>query len=62
MNRLVTYIQQSVHELKKVTWPDRKTGMQLTIAVVIFSLVLGAYIGLVDLLYAKVLKTLILKG
>ena len=37
-------------EFKKVIWPDKKTLAKQTVAVTIFSIVLGAIIALVDAL------------
>lgn len=61
MNRLMAYFRQSGAELRKVVWPSRKTATQLTLAVVIFSLVLAVIIGIMDYLYAKGLETLIFR-
>jgi preprotein translocase subunit SecE len=42
-------------ELKKVTWPDRQTLRQATIAIIIFVAVIGALIALLDLVLQGVL-------
>ena len=46
--RLVTFYQDVVAEMKKVTWPDRPQLQQATIQIIIFVLVLGAIIALID--------------
>jgi preprotein translocase subunit SecE len=46
--RLVTFYHEVIVEMKKVTWPDRPQLQQATIQIIIFVLVLGAVIGLVD--------------
>ncbi len=46
--RLVTFYHDVVAEMKKVTWPDRPQLQQATIQIIIFVLLLGAVIGLVD--------------
>lgn len=45
-------------ELKKVTWPDRQTLRQATIAIIIFVAIIGAIIALLDL----VLQGVIVRG
>lgn len=45
-------------ELKKVTWPTRKQTIRLTLVVIIMSLIIGAYIGILDVLLTKVLELL----
>ena len=62
MQRLQRYFQQSWAELQKVVWPTREQATRLTIAVIIFSLVLAAFIGVVDYIYTTGLQTLIFKG
>ncbi|HUC87088.1 MAG TPA: preprotein translocase subunit SecE [Candidatus Saccharimonadales bacterium] len=62
MHRLQRYFQQSWAELAKVVWPTRRQAIRLTIAVIIFSLVLAAFIGIVDYFYTLGLQSLISKG
>jgi preprotein translocase subunit SecE len=46
--RLVTFYHDVVVEMKKVTWPDRAQLQQATIQIIVFVLVLGAIIALID--------------
>ena len=46
--RLVTFYHDVVAEMKKVTWPDRPQLQQATIQIIVFVLVLGAIIALID--------------
>jgi preprotein translocase subunit SecE len=46
--RLVTFYHDVIAEMKKVTWPDRPQLQSATIQIIIFVLLLGALIGLVD--------------
>jgi len=46
--RLVTFYHDVIAEMKKVTWPDRAQLQQATIQIIIFVLLLGALIALVD--------------
>ncbi len=55
------YIRNSFQELKGVTWPSFKESMRLTYAVIIFAVVFGVSIALVDFGLGKVFKTLLLK-
>lgn len=47
-----------VNELKKVTWPSRAETIRLTVIVIIISLIIGIYIGIIDFLLAKGLELL----
>ena len=52
--RLVTFYQDVVAEMKKVTWPDRTQVRQLSIGVVVLSLFIGAVIALMDLIFQAI--------
>lgn len=43
-------------ELKQVTWPTRKEATELTITVVILSLIVALFVGIIDFSLAKVLE------
>lgn len=42
-----------IEEIKKVSWPDRKETIRLTAVVIIICLIIGLYIGIIDVLLAK---------
>lgn len=44
-----------IDELKKVTWPAKKETIRLTIIVIGISLIIGLYIGIIDVLLTKLL-------
>ncbi len=58
---LPTYIRNSWRELKLVTWPNWKQSRQLTFAVIIFAVVFGAVIAIVDYGLDKVFRSILLK-
>lgn len=45
-----------VEELKKVTWPSRQETIRLTAIVIGISLIIGLYLGIIDILLAKGLE------
>ena len=47
--RAVAYYRDVVAEMKKVTWPDKDQLRQMTIQILVFVLVIGAVIALLDL-------------
>jgi preprotein translocase SecE subunit len=55
------YIRSSWKELTQVTWPSKREGRRLTTAVIIFSVVFGALIAVVDYGLDKLFKQLLLK-
>lgn len=58
---LPKYIRNSWRELRLVTWPDRPTSIKLTYAVIVFSVIFGIIVALVDWVLGKVFKELILQ-
>lgn len=55
----VTFLKDVRAELIKVTWPTRQEVVKLTLVVVGVSLVLGVYIGGLDLLFTKITDLLL---
>jgi preprotein translocase subunit SecE len=49
--------RELVNELKKVSWPTKNETIQLTIIVILISLIIGFYIGIIDSLLAYVLES-----
>ena len=47
-----------IEELKKVTWPTRKETVRLTLVVIAISLIIGLYIGIIDILLTQGLSLL----
>jgi preprotein translocase SecE subunit len=56
-----TYFRNSFKELKQVTWPGRRESWQLTSAVIIFSIIFGLLIAIVDFGLDKIFKQVLLK-
>ena len=52
--RVITFYQEVVAEMKKVTWPDRGQVRQLSIGVIVISLFIGAVIALMDLIFQAI--------
>lgn len=57
--KLTNYIKNSVIELKKVSWPSKKQTVRHTLLVIAISLVVAAFLGIIDFLLTKVLQLVI---
>jgi len=55
------YFRNSLAELKLVKWPNRKETRQLTTAVLLFAIVLGTVVSLVDYGLDDIFKKVVLK-
>lgn len=59
---LLRYIRDSYRELKKVTWPDKKTAWKLTGTVFLFSFVMALFLFGLDSAFSKMFEKLFLKS
>jgi len=50
------FAQGVIEELKKVSWPSKKETIRLTTIVIGVSLIIGLYIGIIDILLTKGLE------
>jgi preprotein translocase SecE subunit len=58
---LPPYLRNSWRELRLVTWPNWNESRRLTTAVLIFAIIFGAVIALVDFGLDKLFRTILLK-
>ena len=52
------YLTGIREELKKVTWPSRSEVIKLSFVVISISLIIAFYVGLLDIIFAKLLEFL----
>ncbi len=58
-NKLTNYIQGSIEEMKKVTWPSKKETKNYTLLVIGISLAIAAFLGALDYLFSWGFKLII---
>jgi preprotein translocase subunit SecE len=51
MNKLISYIKESISEMKKVTWPTKKETYNYTILVIGISLAVAVFLGALDFIF-----------
>ncbi len=59
MKPLFDYLAASRAELTKVSWPNRRQTIRLTLVVIVFSLVMAAILGALDLGFSTLLQKVI---
>jgi preprotein translocase subunit SecE len=59
LRAVVTFYNDVIAEMRKVTWPERVQVRQATIAIIIFVLLIGLVIFLLDMVLSGVLVRLI---
>jgi preprotein translocase subunit SecE len=56
MKKLIDFLKNAWAELKKVTWPGKKEIIASTLIVVIVTIFLMIYIGLIDFVLTKAVR------
>jgi preprotein translocase subunit SecE len=59
MNKLATYIRESIGELKKVTWPTKKQAINYTIIVLAMTIGMAVFFAILDQIFNLGLENLI---
>ena len=52
-NRIKKYINETIGELRKVTWPTRREATNLTLIVLAVTIAVGFYLGLADFIFTR---------
>ena len=53
--RVEEFFREVRAELKKVTWPNKKMLKTTTVIVVVFIFIMALYIGVIDLIFSKII-------
>lgn len=60
LQRILTYLKEARLELKKVSWPTQTQTIRYTVAVVLMSLGVAAFLGGIDFAFTYLLNTFLL--
>jgi preprotein translocase subunit SecE len=59
VKNVFSYFKEVRLELSKVVWPDRADVIKLTVIVFIFSAIVALYVGGLDVLFTKLLESVL---
>jgi preprotein translocase subunit SecE len=59
MTTPVKFLQETYGELKQVVWPTKQEVLRLTLIVITISVLVAAYIGVLDVLFAKLMEAVL---
>jgi preprotein translocase subunit SecE len=48
------FVKEVIGELKKTTWPTRAETIKLTVIVIAISVLVGAFIGILDTVFLRI--------
>lgn len=60
LNKLITFLKEARIELKKVTWPTREETIRHTITVIVISIAVAMFLGMLDFIFQFALNTFVL--
>ena len=58
-SKLLSFIQESRQEIKRVDWPTTPTVTTLTLVVIFISIGVSVYLGALDYVFTKILELFI---
>lgn len=58
MDKIKEFLEDVRKEMRKVSWPDQDELVDYTIVVVIFTIILAAFIFALDQVYSTILETI----
>ncbi len=61
IQQAVTFLREVRAELNRVTWPTREAVIGGTVAVIVLSLILVVYMGIIDFIVTKLLGLLMVR-
>ncbi len=56
--RMIRFFKDVKFELKKVTWPTKKQAVKNTLVVIVFLIIVGVLVFLIDLLFQGIFRNL----
>ncbi len=56
---IIDYIKETKAEFVHVNWPSRESLIWLTISVLLVTIIIAAYLGALDFLFARFIKSFI---
>jgi len=57
--KVIRYFKETRREMDHVSWPTRKQTVVFTVLIIVLSLVMAAYLGLLDLLFTRIIALFI---
>jgi preprotein translocase subunit SecE len=60
-NRIKNFLQEARQEFKRINWPTRQEATRYTMFVVIFSLGMAVFLGLLDFIFLFLLNKFFIK-
>jgi preprotein translocase subunit SecE len=61
VGKIINYLQGVRLELSKVSWPKKEETIKMTLTVIVFSIIVAAYVGILDFLFTSILTKIFVR-
>ncbi|WP_299198133.1 preprotein translocase subunit SecE [Thermocrinis sp.] len=59
MERIKNFLRSVKQELDRVSWPSKDLAVKATVSVIIFALVIGTYLWILDIVFVRIINFLL---
>lgn len=59
MKQVISFLSEVKTELSRVIWPKKNEVIKLTLVVIVISAAVGAYLGILDYLFVRLLEVIV---
>jgi len=59
LDKIFSFLREARAELKRVTWPNKKQVWISTLLVIVVTLLVSAYLGVLDLIFTAVFSKIV---
>ncbi|MBI3088649.1 MAG: preprotein translocase subunit SecE [Candidatus Colwellbacteria bacterium] len=60
MGRLSLYLRELRREFQRINWPNRRDAVRMSLVVIVISLAMAAFLGLLDYIFSTVLQRFVI--
>ncbi len=57
--KFYSFLREVKIEMNRVAWPERKLTMNITLAVILFSIIITVFIGLLDFIFSRLIGVIL---
>jgi len=59
MEKIKSFLKGVRQELNRVSWPQKSLAFKATVSVIIFSLIIGLYLWILDIAFVRIINFLL---
>jgi preprotein translocase subunit SecE len=59
MERIKSFLKSVRQELDRISWPSKDLAIKATISVIIFALIIGIYLWVLDIVFVRIINFLL---